>query len=62
MPYVSKLLTKFGFVLQSFCRHQNPDQDQDKDFTTNFNIRIHKRHLQNFFRIRKLHKKLCSRM
>ena len=39
----TKLSTKFGVALQSFCENQNSvqdqDLDQDHDFTLNFNTR-----------------------
>ena len=31
--------TKFGVALQSFCESQNSFQDQDHDFTLDFNTR-----------------------
>ena len=31
--------TKFGVVPHSFCKNQNPVQDQDHDFTLVFNTR-----------------------
>ena len=41
MLYIVKILTKFGVALQSFCENQNSvqnhDQDQDHDFTLDFN-------------------------
>ena len=39
--YILNIPTKFGAVPQSFCRNQNPvqDQDQDHDFTLDFNTR-----------------------
>ena len=41
MLCVLKIPTKFGVVPQSFCQNQNPveyqDQDQDHDFTLDFN-------------------------
>ena len=39
MLYVLKILTKFAVVPQSFFENQNPDQDQDHDFTLDFNTR-----------------------
>ena len=41
MLCVLKIPTKFGVVPRSFCQHQNPvqDQDQDHDFTLDFNTR-----------------------
>ena len=39
--YILKISTKFGCALQSFCENQNSvhDQDQDHDFTLDFNTR-----------------------
>ena len=37
MLYILKIPTKFGVVSQSFCQNQNPDHDQNHDFTSHFN-------------------------
>ena len=37
--YILKISTKFGVAPQSFCENQNSVQDQDHDFTLNFNTR-----------------------
>ena len=34
MLYILKIRTKFGVLSQNFC--QNPVQDQDHDFTSDF--------------------------
>ena len=41
MLFILKILIKFGVTLQSFCENQNSvqDQDQDHDFTLDFNTR-----------------------
>ena len=39
MLCVLKIPTNFCVVLRSFCQNQNPVQNQDHDFTLNFNIR-----------------------
>ena len=41
MFHIPKIPTKFGVALQSFCENQNSvqDQDQDHDFTLDFNTR-----------------------
>ena len=37
--YILKISTKFGVAPQSFCENQNSNQDQDHDFTLDFNTR-----------------------
>ena len=43
MLYILKIVTKLGIALQSFCENQNStwdqDQNQDHDFTLDFNTR-----------------------
>ena len=39
MLYILNMPTKFGVALQSFCESQNSFQDQDHDFTLDFNTR-----------------------
>ena len=43
IPYILKISTKFGVAPQDFCENQNSvqekDQDQDHDFTLDFNTR-----------------------
>ena len=43
MLYILKIPTKFGVALKSFCENpnsvQNQGQDQDYDFTLDFNTR-----------------------
>ena len=37
--YILKIPTKFDIVPWSFCQNQNPIQDQDHNFTLDFNTR-----------------------
>ena len=39
MLYILKIPTKSGVVLQSFSDNKNSAQDQDHDFTLDFNTR-----------------------
>ena len=39
MLYILKMTTKIGVVPKSFCQNRNPVQDQDHDFTLDFNSR-----------------------
>ena len=39
MLHILKIPTKVGVALQSFCENQNSVQDQDHDFTLDFNTR-----------------------
>ena len=41
MLYILKIHTKFGAALQSFCENQDSvqDQDQERDFTLDFNTK-----------------------
>ena len=39
MLCVLKIPIKFGVVPQSFCQNQNPVQNQDQDFTLDYNTR-----------------------
>ena len=39
MLYILKILTKFGVALKFFFENQDSVQDQDHDFTLDFNIR-----------------------
>ena len=41
MIYILKIPTKFGVVPQSFCRNQNPVQDQDRDLDFNTRPTFH---------------------
>ena len=52
--YILKIPTKFGVTPQSFFENQNSVQDQDHDFTLDFNTRptFHTRHPPNFVWIR----------